>query len=131
MKNDNREKEVTHKDNASVASSTVAGLVIGGLAGAGAALLFAPQSGKETRQQIQQKTVELRDRTAETVGEAVSQVKSKTHQMTVNLHDKAEELQQQGKEMIAEKLERVSTAADAGKAALTNEPEKTADNTYR
>ena len=123
MKNNNKQEEVSDKDNASGAGPALAGLVIGGLAGAGAALLLAPQSGKETRDQIQQKTNELRDRTAETVEDAVSQVKSKTHQITSSLHGKAEELQHQGQEMIAEQLDRVSAAAEAGKVALTHEPE--------
>lgn len=130
MKNDNHEEEVPHKDNGSNSSSALAGLVIGGLAGAGAALLLAPQSGKETREQIQQKTIEIRDRTVETVEGAVSQVKSKTHQITSNLHGKAEELQHQGQEMMAEQLDRVSAAAEAGKAALTHEPEKKADKNH-
>jgi len=124
MKNDTQEQEVEHKDNGSNTSSALAGLLIGGLAGAGAALLLAPQSGKETREQIQQKTIELRDRTAETVEGAVSQVKSKTHQITSNIHGKAEELQHQGQEMIAEQLDHVAAAAEAGKAALTHEPGK-------
>lgn len=77
MKNTKHEQEVEHKDNgANAGSAAVAGLVIGGLAGAGAALLFAPQSGKETRDQIQQKTVELRDQAAEKV--KVQYRKSKT-----------------------------------------------------
>jgi len=37
------------------------GAVIGGLVGAAAAFWFAPQSGRETRQEIQEKGVELRD----------------------------------------------------------------------
>jgi gas vesicle protein len=124
MKNNTHAKESSHKEkdsNGGAASSAVAGLVIGGLAGAGAALLFAPQSGKETREQIQQKTIEIRDRTAETVEEAVSQVKAKTQQITTNLQGKAEDLQHQSKEVIADQLDRVSAAADAGKAALTHE----------
>jgi len=138
MKKATNEKEVQHKDNGGNAgSAAVAGLVIGGLAGAGAALLLAPQSGKETREQIQQKTSEIRDRTSEKVEGAVSQVKSqvksKTHEITSNLHGKAEELQHQGQEIIVDQLDRVSAAAEAGKAALTPEPEplkKTANNPY-
>lgn len=100
--------------------SVLAGLLIGGLAGASAMLLLAPQSGKETRAKIQQKTLELRDRTAETVEEALAQAKSKTHQITADVRGKAEELQQHGQEVIVEQLERVSVAAEAGKAALKN-----------
>jgi gas vesicle protein len=37
------------------------GFVVGGLAGAMAALLLAPQSGEETRALIKEKSIELRD----------------------------------------------------------------------
>jgi gas vesicle protein len=68
------------------------GLLLGGLIGAGTALLFAPQSGQRTRADIQNKTVELRDRTTDTVKDAVSQVKSKARQVTSDVRDKASEL---------------------------------------
>jgi gas vesicle protein len=68
------------------------GLLLGGLIGAGTALLFAPQSGQRTRADIQNKTVELRDRTTDTVKDAVSQVKSKARQVTTDVRDKASEL---------------------------------------
>ncbi|MCX6038073.1 MAG: YtxH domain-containing protein [Chloroflexi bacterium] len=46
------------------------GLLIGGMAGAAAMLLFTPQSGKRTRaqiHQIQQKSIQLRDRTTNNI----------------------------------------------------------------
>jgi len=52
------------------------GMLIGSLAGAAAMLLLAPQSGKDTRTQIQKKGIELRDRTNEIVGETMAQVRS-------------------------------------------------------
>lgn len=115
MKNTNQEYE-EHKTN--TAAPVVAGLVLGGLAGAGVALLLAPQSGKETRTQIQQKTMELRDRTAVTVDEAISQVKSKTQQLTEDVRGKAEELQQRGQDILVKQLDNVSAAAEAGKTAV-------------
>jgi len=95
----------------------LAGLLVGGLAGAGAMLLLAPQSGRETRAQIQQKTMELRDRTAETVEQALAQAKSKTHEISDDVRGKAEELKQHGQQMLVKQLDRVSDAADASKAA--------------
>jgi gas vesicle protein len=41
------------------------GFVVGGVAGAVAALLLAPQSGEETRSLIRDKSIELRDKAAE------------------------------------------------------------------
>ena len=125
MKTNDSQQETEHKHNGeNVVGPALAGLVIGGLAGAGAALLLAPQSGKETRAQIQQKTLELRDRTAETVEDAVEQVKTRTHEITSGVRDKAEELQHQGQGILVEQLDRVSAAAEAGKAAIAPEPEK-------
>ncbi|MEW6093855.1 MAG: YtxH domain-containing protein [Chloroflexota bacterium] len=41
------------------------GFVVGGLTGAVVALLFAPQSGEETRAVIKEKSIELRDKAAQ------------------------------------------------------------------
>jgi gas vesicle protein len=118
MKNNTQELEHEKTESGGSAVPVVAGLVIGGLAGAGAALLLAPQSGKETRAQIQQKTMELRDRTSETVEDVVGQVKSKTHQITDDVRGKAKELQHQSQDVIVEQLDRVSAAAEAGKVVV-------------
>ena len=41
------------------------GFVVGGLTGAVVSLLFAPQSGEETRTVIKEKSIELRDKAAQ------------------------------------------------------------------
>jgi len=46
------------------------GFVVGGLVGAAVALLYAPQSGEETRAYIKDKSIELKDKAAETVEDA-------------------------------------------------------------
>jgi gas vesicle protein len=48
------------------------GLLIGGLAGFGAMLLLAPQSGKNTRAQIKQKSSELQGRATNTFDDLVA-----------------------------------------------------------
>ena len=48
----------------------LAGFILGGLIGAVVALLLAPQSGEETRTQIREKSIEIRDRASESIEEA-------------------------------------------------------------
>jgi len=48
----------------------IAGFIIGGLVGAAAALLLAPQSGEETRTMIRDKSIELKDKAAASAEEA-------------------------------------------------------------
>ena len=80
------------------------GMLLGGVAGAVTALLFAPQSGEETRQQIQQKAAELRDQTTATVENTVAQVQSKASQLKADLGEKATHLKQQGRDVLVEQL---------------------------
>ena len=58
-----------HQDNF---GAFLAGLLLGGLAGGISALLFAPQSGEETRTIIRDKAIELRDQANETMEETMS-----------------------------------------------------------
>ena len=51
------------------------GMLVGALAGAVTMLLLAPQSGEQTRMQIQEKGIELRDRTTGIVEDAMAQVR--------------------------------------------------------
>ena len=59
----------------------LAGMLIGGLAGAVTMLLLAPQSGKDTRKQIKEKGIELRDRTTEMVEDTMAQVRSNANKI--------------------------------------------------
>jgi gas vesicle protein len=80
----------------SSAGSFLAGVFFGGLAGAIAALFLAPQSGKETRQQIQQKALDLRNQAATTVEKTITDIRTKADQLKVDVEEKAKTLSQQG-----------------------------------
>lgn len=54
--------------------SILVALVVGGLVGAGLALLLAPQSGRRTRQQIADLAEDLRDYATDLTGKVRSQV---------------------------------------------------------
>ena len=92
-------------------AGVLAGMLIGGLAGAVTMLLLAPQSGKDTRKQIQEKSIELRDRTTELVEDTVAQVRTKANQLAVDLKDR-------GQDIAVTQLDHVSEAAQAGKKAI-------------
>ncbi|HET7010309.1 MAG TPA: YtxH domain-containing protein [Anaerolineales bacterium] len=94
------------------------GLVIGSLAGAATMLLFAPQSGMQTRAQIRRKSIQLRDRTTSSVKNALEQARHNADEVTAGVREKAVELKQRGQDKLVEQMERVSEALDAGKKAV-------------
>jgi len=107
-----------HENGVNQVGGFFAGLLIGGLAGAVAMLLLAPQSGKRTRTQIQLKGMELRDQTTEAVEDAMVQARTKGRQIRADVREKADELQQRGQAVLDEQKERLSTLVEAGKTAV-------------
>jgi gas vesicle protein len=99
-------------------SGVATGLFIGSLIGAGTMLLVAPQSGKRTRAKIQQKSIELRDRTAEMVEEAMEQVQIESNKLAKNGRHKAKELMHQGQELVAGQLAHVAEFVETGKKSI-------------
>jgi gas vesicle protein len=114
MDHENQEPEYRNDNILGV----LTGLLIGSVAGAMTMLLLAPQSGKRTRMQIQQKGIELRDRTADMVEDTIAQARLDGKKMSKEGQRKAKELLHQGQAMVAEQLEYVSDAVKAGKKAI-------------
>jgi gas vesicle protein len=112
------ENNEEHSYNMSGPLNILVGALIGGLAGAVAMLLFAPQSGKRTRSQIQNKSIELRDHTSKRIKKTVAQVRAEANKLTSGVQDKAGELKQLGQDKLVEQMDRVSAALDAGKTAV-------------
>jgi gas vesicle protein len=88
------------------------GLLIGGLTGAAATLLFTPQSGKRLRNQIQQESTQLRDRATTGINEAAEQVRSVTNRITAEIQEKAGKLKQLGQDQLVEPMNDVSVVLD-------------------
>jgi gas vesicle protein len=78
----------------------VAGWLIGGLCGATLAIMLAPQRGEETRAQIKDKTIELKNRTAESVAEAGQRAQN---QMT-DWQEKGQAAIEKGQRNVAEAI---------------------------
>ena len=99
------------------------GFLVGSVIGVATALLFAPRSGVETRAEIRDRAVDLRDRTSETVKGTVAQAKTRAYEIkdtvTDTVREKADELKQRGKHVVSRKLDEVSEAADTGKKKVS------------
>jgi gas vesicle protein len=112
-------KEIEEKQNGSGNPLKVlAGILIGGLTGAAVMLLLAPQSGKDTRKQIRDKSIELRDQASGYVDDAASQVRSFTNNIATGGRAKFEEIKQHGQDLAVEQLDHLTQAAKAGKKAI-------------
>jgi gas vesicle protein len=99
--------------------STIAtGLFVGSMIGAATMYLLAPQSGKKSRAKIQQKGLELRDRTNEIVVDTVSQVRKGSRKLTRTGRQKARGLLAQGQDLVTEQLGRVPDVVKAGRKAI-------------
>ncbi len=81
------------------------GLGIGSVVG----ILFAPKSGKETREYLEKKTKE---------GNELARKKAQ------ELRERAEETVERGKEMIADTNQQIATAIDAGREVYRREKSK-------
>ena len=109
------------------------GFIVGGLTGAVAALLFAPQSGEETRAVIKERSIELRDKAAEEAEAAWKRAEA----AAIEAREKAEELTRQamaqseeitlkarkrGEELVETTKETVKKATRRGKKAEIEAP---------
>jgi gas vesicle protein len=89
----------------------LAGVLIGGLAGATAMLLVAPQSGRRTRHQIQLKGMELRDETTGMLEGAMAQMWLEKNKFTRDMRRKSNQILHSGQALAVDKFEQVSESA--------------------
>lgn len=100
---------MAHDDNGVSASTVLVSFLAGAALGAGLALLYAPKSGREMREQIGDLTDDAVDKIKEYAREAQEKIKSTL---------------EEGKETLLEKKSILSSAIEAGKEALQREKEK-------
>jgi gas vesicle protein len=97
------------KDEGYSSGSVLLSFLLGGVVGAGLALLFAPQSGRETREKIR---------------ELADDVKGKATDYAHQAKEKVSSLVDDGKGFYDEKKSIIKSAVEAGKEAYEKEKEK-------
>jgi gas vesicle protein len=90
--------------------SKLAYFLVGGGIGAVVALLFAPRTGRETREMIAQRASESRERVLSA---------------SRNVGDRVTSYIDKGKEVVSSQKEQISAAIEAGKQAYRDEKAKT------
>jgi gas vesicle protein len=111
------------------------GFLVGGLTGAVAALLLAPQSGEETRTIIREKAIELRDKASDTMEDAyaraeaaANEARARADELAKIARSRAEELQRRGQVVLEEQKAKIGEAiqavrkSDTGKSAEGSAP---------
>jgi gas vesicle protein len=89
------------------------GFVVGGLTGAVVALLFAPQTGEETRALIKDKSIELRDKAQLTAEEAYARAEQAAKDARARAEELAHEARARAEQLANEVRERGKSAIDA------------------
>jgi gas vesicle protein len=90
-------------------SAVALGFILGGVLGASLAMLFAPESGRRTRERLRDLAADMRDKTID---------------LSEEFRDKAEDAVERGREVYEEKKSILSAAVQAGKEAIQRERER-------
>jgi gas vesicle protein len=88
-----------HKNETNVIS-IIGAFAIGGLIGAGIALLMAPQSGEETRNMLRNRSYEMRDRAMETAEETRYKAEKAIDDIADRTKKKTEDIKRQSHEAL-------------------------------
>lgn len=87
----------------------------GFMAGAVISLLYAPSSGKETRQKIRDKSIEAKDRTVELAHQASDSARQSAQHLMEQGRESVQGIVETGKERFQEAGGQVKSAVEAGR----------------
>jgi gas vesicle protein len=104
------------------------GFIVGGLSGAVVALLFAPQSGDETRALIRDKSIELRDKAQISAEEAIARAEAAAADARARADDLARQLRERGQVVVDDVRESGKSAVESvrSKVSRTGDSSETA-----
>jgi gas vesicle protein len=122
IKSFNNQKEVTMSDRDEFGAFLV-GFIVGGLSGAVVALLFAPQTGEETRALIKDKSIELRDKAQMSAEEAIARAEAAAADARARADELAMQLRERGQGMVEDVRERGKTAVESVRSKIKRSDE--------
>jgi len=99
------------------------GFIVGGLTGAVVSLLFAPQSGEETRALIKDKSIELRDKATVTAEQALARAEEAANEARARADELAKEIKAKGGTLVSDVKSRGKSALDAVRKPKKSEDE--------
>lgn len=102
----------SNNEEKNLALNFLAGLGLGALVGAAAALLLAPKPGTETRQDL---------------ADAADELKVKANKVVQDISHSSDELVKKSKELIQVTKDKVQSAVEAGKQAVAKKVEEEAE----
>lgn len=100
-------------DSGSGSSDVILSFLLGGLAGAALALLYAPRTGQETRELLNERLRDTAERGREMKEEALGRGRA--------LVDEAAGYVDRKRQVVEQQKERVTAAVDAGRQAFRDE----------
>lgn len=100
----------------------------GFLAGAVISLLYAPATGKETRQKIRDTSIQAKDKTLEFAQNASETTKENVQNLVDQGKDSVQGLVEVGKERVKDASEQVKTAVETGKKVSSEVRNKITEN---
>jgi gas vesicle protein len=98
------------------------GFIVGGLTGAVVSLLFAPQSGEETRALIRDKSIELRDRAADTAEEALARAEAAAAEARTRAEELTKMARTRAEELAKDVRSRGESALEAVRKSTSRKP---------
>jgi len=100
----------------------VGSFLLGGVIGAAFALLYAPQSGRETRKDLSDAGRRIKKSAVELIDDTIEDM----HDFANGLKEKAKDIIEQGADLSDKAREEIVTALDLGQKAIEKEKKRLA-----
>ena len=111
---------MTYRDDDNGLSKSFLSFIAGSLVGAGIALLYAPQSGERTREEIKEKA----ERTIIHMQKLEDDIKDSVNKLIGDIRSKVNQLIEEGKDVAEDKKQEILAAIESGKKVLEEQKDK-------